>query len=740
MDIDALPPTKQGPRKRVRREESQNFELFDHFPLTALCAEQLKRAKSNLEVQKWAFFSSYLLAKEENFGLGTSSKHKNVTKISEEINKPPRLYSGPITRSRARLMSQSNINDSSISTTSSNTMETQTEEGHTSSSSITQDELKTLIADGIKEFQASINLPVHGCRKPYPAHYDTVPFPTGSIHTWDDLQRAFLAQFVSSKKKVSIIDLVDARQKSNESVNDFITRWRSLNLQCSEKLTEQSAIQMCSNNLLLEIATFIGTAEPHSFDALVSKASNVERQISRQKSTMQRGRSKEGSKKLTLEEKKKTKYSFHDDDVEGIFNELMKEKAIQLPEPKRPSEVDKINDPKYCRYHRIISHPLSECYILKNIIQKMINDGEIEVDSSSRAPTAASNSISLLEEEPKSTLPCPLGAKPNNVEKIKKTLNVKAESSSLPNLYELMTEAKLEFWENSSKDGNEEEWQTYIGKKSKKMAKRPLPIIIPFEKSGIKIHGRKDSKKNKKKKKNTQEKSMSLEEEKYIQSERTPITLVEYLPKGFLQNHFEDEMKEEVVQCCMVSIDDNEREVDEVTLLSSQHLSLLQKEKLNQNAKDDASKGKEGNSSQPLSPRLLMRTSSLGKKFQNKFLYVKGTIGDVWLSRILLDYGSTVNFLPYKTFKVMGMNSKQLSPSNLTIQSFNQVGQRAMGSISLKVEIGELYPEALFHVIDVDTSYNVLLGRPWVHTYGIIGSTLHQCFKLCDEDGNVKMV
>ena len=44
MDIDdsieTLPPTKQGPRKSVNREESQTFELFDHFPLTALCAKQ----------------------------------------------------------------------------------------------------------------------------------------------------------------------------------------------------------------------------------------------------------------------------------------------------------------------------------------------------------------------------------------------------------------------------------------------------------------------------------------------------------------------------------------------------------------------------------------------------------------------------------------------------------------------------------------------------------------------------
>ena len=80
-----------------------------------------------MEVQKWAFFSGYLLAKEENFGLGTSSKHKNVTKICEEVNKSPRPYSSPITRSRARAMSQSIIDDSSISTTSFDTMETQSD-------------------------------------------------------------------------------------------------------------------------------------------------------------------------------------------------------------------------------------------------------------------------------------------------------------------------------------------------------------------------------------------------------------------------------------------------------------------------------------------------------------------------------------------------------------------------------------------------------------------------------------
>ena len=66
----------------------------------------------------------------------------------------------------------------SQASTSARTHVPAVKEGHTSSSSISQDELKTLIAEEIKEFQASINVPIHECRKPYPAHYDIVPFLT----------------------------------------------------------------------------------------------------------------------------------------------------------------------------------------------------------------------------------------------------------------------------------------------------------------------------------------------------------------------------------------------------------------------------------------------------------------------------------------------------------------------------------------------------------------------------------
>ena len=59
------------------------------------------------------------------------------------------------------------------------------------------------------------------------------------------------------------------------------------------------------------------------------------------------------------------------------------------------------------------------------------------------------------------------------------------------------------------------------------------------------------------------------------------------------------------------------------------------------------------------------------------------------------------------------------------MQGFNQVGQKALGTIAWKVELDNIYTDVLFHVIDANTSYNALLGQPWLHTYKAIASTIH---------------
>ena len=73
------------------------------------------------------------------------------------------------------------------------------------------------------------------------------------------------------------------------------------------------------------------------------------------------------------------------------------------------------------------------------------------------------------------------------------------------------------------------------------------------------------------------------------------------------------------------------------------------------------------------------------------------------------------------------------------IQGFNQGGQRAIRKIRLQTLICEMESSALLHVIDAKTTYKLLIGRPWLHEYGVVPSTYHQCFKYF-QDGKVKKI
>ncbi|CAL8990430.1 unnamed protein product [Prunus brigantina] len=119
----------------------------------------------------------------------------------------------------------------------------------------------------------------------------------------------------------------------------------------------------------------------------------------------------------------------------------------------------------------------------------------------------------------------------------------------------------------------------------------------------------------------------------------------------------------------------------------------------------------------------------LGSKPHNRPFFVSGYVREQKLSRMLVDGGSAVNIMPKSTMMKLGITMDELSRSRLMIQGFNQGGQRAIGMIRIELVIGDLKSNTLFHVIDAKTSYNLLLGRPWVHENGIVPSTLHQCFK-----------
>jgi hypothetical protein len=53
---------------------------------------------------------------------------------------------------------------------------------------------------------------------------------------------------------------------------------------------------------------------------------------------------------------------------------------IELPKPKRPEEVCRFSEPNFCHYHRILGHTLKDCFVVKNLIQKLIDEGTVDAD------------------------------------------------------------------------------------------------------------------------------------------------------------------------------------------------------------------------------------------------------------------------------------------------------------------------------------------------------------------------
>ncbi|KAM1669882.1 hypothetical protein PS2_043221 [Malus domestica] len=49
--------------------------------------------------------------------------------------------------------------------------------------------------------------------------------------------------------------------------------------------------------------------------------------------------------------------------------------------------MNRINDPKYCKYHRIVSHPVGKCFVLKELIMKLAQQGRIELNLEDTAAT-----------------------------------------------------------------------------------------------------------------------------------------------------------------------------------------------------------------------------------------------------------------------------------------------------------------------------------------------------------------
>ncbi|KAH6763350.1 hypothetical protein C2S52_020783 [Perilla frutescens var. hirtella] len=317
----------------------------------------------------------------------------------------------------------------------------------------------------------------------------------------------------------------------------------------THRLSEISAIEMCIQGMRWGLQYILKGIQPRTFEDLATRAHDMELSmtasgikeppIQESRKPKERQEFKKGGKPVDKNPKKESmevkatpqrEYPFLDSDVPGIFEDLLKAKLIELPKMKRPEESGRTDEPKYCKYHRLVGHPIQDCFIFKDKVMQLSRQGKISLEEDG----ATTNLITL-------------------------------ESSNMINL-------------------------------------------------------------------------------------------------------------------------------------------------------------------------------ELGSDPHNRPLFVSGYAREQRLNRILVDRGSAVNILPLRMLNKLGISTNELLTSQLMIQGFNHEGQRALGSIRLDLLMDDMASTALFHVIDAKTSYNMLLGWPWLYENRIVPSTLHQCFKYCQGSSVKKVV
>ena len=92
---------------------------------------------------------------------------------------------------------------------------------------------------------------------------------------------------------------------------------------------------------------------------------------------------------------------------------------------------------------------------------------------------------------------------------------------------------------------------------------------------------------------------------------------------------------------------------------------------------------------------------------------------------ILLDNGFALNVCPLVTAIALGFSPFDFGPSTQNVRAYNGTQRTVMGTLTAHVMIGPVRYSMLFQVLRIQSSFNLLLGRPWIHKVGAIPSSLH---------------
>ncbi|XP_052728478.1 uncharacterized protein LOC128195277 [Vigna angularis] len=125
---------------------------------------------------------------------------------------------------------------------------------------------------------------------------------------------------------------------------------------------------------------------------------------------------------------------------------------------------------------------------------------------------------------------------------------------------------------------------------------------------------------------------------------------------------------------------------------------------------------------------------------EDDLMVITAVIARYSVGKVLVDQGSSVNILYWKTFQQMDISEDLITPYNEQIVGFSGERVDTRGYVDLRTCLGTERNKEVktrFLLVDANTSYNVLLGRPCLNAFGVIVSTPHLMLKFPLDNENI---
>ncbi|XP_077247313.1 uncharacterized protein LOC143887087 isoform X2 [Tasmannia lanceolata] len=570
--------------------------------------------------------------------------------------------------------------------------------------------------------------------------------------TLEGVANKFVQQF-SMEEGIDVTkrDLKSLKQGPNETFTSFIRRWRRKAAQMTHKLPDDNLIKIAVKNLSPFYFPHMSIQYFNDFDHLIKTGTRIEDILAKgglrartSTSDVREGKRpmappkevnnvntarpvrREGPGGVRPERTEPRQFTPLPYSLSVALKKLLRDKKITLLEPREaPNPLPKYwRRDQYCEFHQSVGHLTDRCMALRHRIQDKIEAKEIAVEA---LPNVTRNPL------PTHTMP------PPNVFAIL-TEEVVLDHSRICAV--ISDEPYILRWESDDEEVKREE--PYVLSSAQEVGESSEgPYVLRFE--------------------GEEEKSevpyvLKLEDEDLLLL-NDPCDEVRHVTRGgrfFKPPELRAENPAEIARAVENQNQRLSPEEDEDILLkqlrktqanvsiwgllmsSPKHRQVILRELNTAQVSVDITPGE-------LVGLVSMARSAMTVSFSDEDLTPEGknhtkslritvVCNKKKVPEVLVDNGSALNVCPLSTATALGFGPNDYVPSEQGILAYDGTRRDVIGTLVTEIEIGGEMFDIEFQVLDIKTSFFLLLGRPWLHKVGVVPSTVHQKLKFIKDN------